>query len=71
MLHKIKLVFLLVLVNAMAISVAHSAFYKWVDKNGQVHYTHVVPLLYLFNIHCSPACNVYYFILSLDYSTQP
>ena len=38
-----KIVFLLLLINMMAVSAAHSAFYKWVDKNGQVHYTQTPP----------------------------
>jgi hypothetical protein len=43
MLHKIQIVALVLLAHCMAISVAHSAFYKWVDKNGQIHYTQTPP----------------------------
>ena len=43
---KQKNLFLLVnviLVNVLLTSPAQSAFYKWVDKNGQVHYTQTPP----------------------------
>lgn len=43
MLHKIHIVVLVLLTQLMAVSVAHSAFYKWVDKNGQIHYTQTPP----------------------------
>jgi len=43
MLHKILVVALVLLIQCMAISVAHSAFYKWVDKSGQIHYTQTPP----------------------------
>ena len=43
MLHKIHVVALVLLIQCMAISVAHSAFYKWVDKSGQIHYTQTPP----------------------------
>lgn len=32
-----------ILVNVLLMSPAQSAFYKWVDKNGQVHYTQTPP----------------------------
>ncbi|WP_455207260.1 ankyrin repeat domain-containing protein [Kaarinaea lacus] len=43
MLYKSFTLALLLLLQLLFISVAHSAFYKWVDKNGQVHYTQTPP----------------------------
>ena len=43
MFHNIHIVALVLLTQCMAISVAHSAFYKWVDKKGQIHYTQTPP----------------------------
>lgn len=43
MLQKTHIILLVLLTQFLAISVAHSAFYKWVDKNGQIHYTQTPP----------------------------
>ena len=43
MLHKSFIVTLALLLQIVFMSVAQSAFYKWVDKNGQVHYTQTPP----------------------------
>lgn len=43
MLKKLSVLIIVMLVNLTAISAAHSAFYKWVDNNGQVHYTQTPP----------------------------
>ena len=43
MIRKLLVVGLILLGNGLFVSVAHSAFYKWVDKKGQVHYTQTPP----------------------------
>ncbi|WP_455219186.1 ankyrin repeat domain-containing protein [Kaarinaea lacus] len=43
MLQKIHIVVLVLLTQLLTISAAQSAFYKWVDKNGQIHYTQTPP----------------------------
>ncbi|KPJ92670.1 MAG: hypothetical protein AMJ55_09460 [Gammaproteobacteria bacterium SG8_15] len=43
MLHKSFIVTFTLLLQIVFMSVAQSAFYKWVDKNGQVHYTQTPP----------------------------
>jgi hypothetical protein len=43
MLHKSFSIILVLLIQVIFISAAQSAFYKWVDKNGQVHYTQTPP----------------------------
>lgn len=43
MLKKILLLNLVLVINICLLSTAHSAFYKWVDENGQVHYTQTPP----------------------------
>lgn len=40
---KIYLLVAVIAFNLCMLSAAHSAFYKWVDKNGQVHYTQTPP----------------------------
>ncbi|WP_455375308.1 ankyrin repeat domain-containing protein [Kaarinaea lacus] len=39
----LTLLMMMVVVNAFVLSPAQSAFYKWVDKDGQVHYTQTPP----------------------------
>lgn len=41
--NKFSLVVVVFLVNVLCLSVAQSAFYKWVDQDGQVHYTQTPP----------------------------
>lgn len=43
MLKRLAIMSSIILLNLCMISGAQSAFYKWVDKNGQVHYTQTPP----------------------------
>ncbi|HEY5603873.1 MAG TPA: ankyrin repeat domain-containing protein [Gammaproteobacteria bacterium] len=43
MLHKSYIAALILLLQLICVSAVHSAFYKWVDKDGQVHYTQTPP----------------------------
>ena len=43
MLKKLSLLVVLLLINCLVVTVAHSRTYKWVDNKGQVHYTQTPP----------------------------
>ncbi|WP_455222458.1 ankyrin repeat domain-containing protein [Kaarinaea lacus] len=43
MLYKSFTITVVLMLQIIFVAVAHSAFYKWVDRNGQVHYTQTPP----------------------------
>lgn len=43
MINKISVLIAVFVINLCMLSAAHSAFYKWVDSKGQVHYTQTPP----------------------------